>query len=846
MICQSRLACLVLTATIALFSRHAAAQGYLFNQYGAPPTNALTDNTLAFAQGDFNQDGRLDFAVAEYLSGGYPGVGIYLAQSDGTYQLNQVINLDAEVTSDNLYTIAVADINGDGLPDIVCVGGTSGNVYALLGEGNGLFQSAVVTATGIPGVNYIAVGDFNGDGLADVALDTTYGGYAGIYVLLSNGDGTFGAANATGIGGQGVITGDWNGDGKLDLATTNPDAQSVYVQLGNGDGTFQSPITTAFSSDVYPSSLAGADMNGDGKLDLVVGLAYNSLAVLLGDGNGSFQTPIITGGLGFAWSGVVGIATGDFNGDGKLDVAADTYYGAWVLLGQGNGTFKSSPQGYGTTTITNGVGGVLAGDYNLDGKLDLAQLVDAGTLFPPFSILTNNGNGTFLSGVSLQNAKKTADTFGVVSADFNKDGIPDLVAINKSTNNLSVFLGKGKGEFLTPKIYATGNNPDSVAVGDFNRDGYEDLAVTNYNDGTVSVFLNKGNGTFQNQATYAVGARPFAIVTADVNNDGKLDLVVAGGSALLTVLLGNGNGTFQTMTSYGAGASTSVALADFNGDGNVDAVLAGGTCNIFSVAVMFGDGDGGFGAPQCVSIFPGDSVVSVAAGNIGGFGVQDIVVGFGGCTVQCIGVLLNNGDGTFQSPAFYYTSQYNSVYSLLLADVNGDGNLDIVASAEPYVAVLLGNGGGGFGEAQEWYGNTGTGPNGVAVADFNGDGSPDVAATNANGTNGVSLNLFLSNPVGVFSSSSLNFGPVKIKSSSTLTLTLTNQSSTKLSVSKIAITGSGFTQTNSCGTLVAAYANCTVNVTFKPTVKKAYSASLAFTDSTAGPKRTIPLVGTGD
>jgi hypothetical protein len=589
-------------------------------------------------------------------------------------------------------------------------------------------------------------------------------------------------------------------------------------------------------------------MNGDKKLDLVVGTAYDTgLSVLLGNGDGTFQSPIYTA---FSTNNVPrAIVTGDFNGDGKVDVViAGDGYGPEVFLGTGTGTFKANPEIYGPQLGWNGPNLIVAGDYNLDGKLDFAVLPIVSSL--PFEIFTNNGDGTFLSGRTLNAGK---GTYATASADFNGDGKADLIAVNSGSNNVSVFLGNGNGTFQASKVYATGSEPKSVAVGDFNGDGRPDLAVANYNEGTVSILLNNGDGTFKKQVKYSVGQSPKAIVAIDLNGDGKLDLVIGSGNAL-AVLLGKGDGTFQSVTYYGSGQSYfSLAIADFNGDGNLDAAVLTSNSELV-LGIMFGNGSGGFGTAVPVSIFPIDQVESVAAGNLRGFGVQDLVVG-GSCCAGLVGVLLNNGDGTFQNVLSFPTTAIGQASSIALADMNGDGALDVVAAGNPGVAVLLGDGTGYLLGDMVWYGSSGQGggvgvtPNGITLADFNGDGSLDLAVVEDKGsTVAGALSLFLSNPVAVFSSSSLNFGSVKVGSNSMLTLTLTNQSGTTLMVSSIAITGSGaldYSQTNTCGTSVAAYASCTVTVTFTPLAKGTHKASLKFIDSAVGPSRTIPLSGTG-
>src|SRR5216684_1815090 len=231
--------------------------------------------------------------------------------------------------------VAVGDFNGDGVPDLVVANEGSNNVSVLLGNGQGAFQAAQNFAAGT-NPQSVAVGDFNGDGKLDLAVANE--GSGDVSVLLGNGDGTFqtAVAIATGTNPQSVAVGDFNGDGNLDLAVANGGdfssgaGSNVTVLLGNGDGTFQT--ARAFAVDDIPQSVAVGDFNGDGKLDLAVAnLRSGDVSVLLGNGDGTFQ-----GAVNYAAAGASSIAVGDFNGDGKLDLAVASG-SVSVLLGNGDG-----------------------------------------------------------------------------------------------------------------------------------------------------------------------------------------------------------------------------------------------------------------------------------------------------------------------------------------------------------------------------------------------------------------------------------------------------------------------------------------------------------------------------
>ena len=296
----------------------------------------------------------------------------------------------------------------------------------------------------------------------------------------------YGAGGAT----YGGAMGDFNGDGRLDLAVVDYDNGAVDVLLGKGDGTFQSEV--AYPTGSAPYAVAVGDFNGDGKLDLAVANGCTncpfggSVSILLGKGDGTFQTHV-----DYATGNNPGaIAVGDFNGDGKLDLSvvntSDSTVG--VLLGNGDGTFQTQVA-YPTaaTACCQSVVGV--GDFNGDGNLDL--VVAAGT---GVSVLLGKGDGTFQAHVDYSGG-------GAAVGDFNRDGKLDL------TGGASVLLGHGDGTFGTP--ISTGAAGGNTALGDFNGDGKLDMAVANNYDGsTISVLLGNGDGTFSAAVNYAAGSNP--------------------------------------------------------------------------------------------------------------------------------------------------------------------------------------------------------------------------------------------------------------------------------------------------------------------------------------------------
>ncbi len=352
------------------------------------------------------------------------------------------------------------------------------------------------------------------------------------------------------------------------------------------------PVVT-YSDSGLPYSVAAGDFNGDGKLDLAL-LNSGTIGVLLGNGDGTFRAAVnYDSGGGAAEGGSVAIA--DVNNDGKLDLAVlnSDAGGPAVLLGNGDGTFGPAA-GYYLGAAGGGWGGSVAfADLNADGKPDL--LVDLAACATSVIVLLGNGDGTFASTECGSGQSYYSGGWGdnsITSADLNGDGRPDVIAANGEyavSNNIGVLLGNGDGTLQPVSTYdAGGLGPLSVAVADVNGDHKPDLVVANcglagcpaygLGEGSVAVLLGNGDGTFQPAVAYdSAGVGAFAVAVADVNGDGEPDLVVANaGSNNIGVLLGNGDGTFQPAVSFASGGSypRSIVLMDVNGDGRPDVLVA--------------------------------------------------------------------------------------------------------------------------------------------------------------------------------------------------------------------------------------------------------------------------------
>ena len=631
-------------------------------------------------------------------------------------------------------SVAAGDLNGDLVPDLALANAGDDTASVLLGNGDGTFQPARSVYLGQgAGPQAVAIGDFNRNGRPDLAVANT--GSNTVALLLGNGDGTFQATVTLGAGvsPSSVAPGDFNGDGQPDLAIANTGSNTVSVLLGNGNGTFQP--ARSFAVDGGPFFVTIGDVNRDSRSDLVVANSGSGrIAVLQGHGDGTFQTPLYLapGNMLSVWS----VAVGDFNGDGRPDLVpanpgADTVS---VLLGNGDGTF-----GIGTGFAAGpGPTSVVPGDFNNDGKLDVAVAND------------RDGSARGIEhrlGAARQRRRElpgAADLRGrqhVVGrgrGDFNADGAPDLAAANTASTTVSVLLGYGDGNFPAALTIAVGHNPEGLAAGDFNGDGRPDLAASNAGSNTISVLLGNGNGTFQQPLTFAAGQVPVFVAVGDFNRDTRQDLVVANyGSnhyysdtvaSTVSVLLGNGDGTFQAPRTFEAGSGPhGIAVGDFNRDGTQDLAVANLGAypqRATTVAVLLGQGDGTFSAPQTFEA--GHALTGVAIGDFNRDGLQDLTLSSGDDAT--VSVLLGNGNGTFQAVRSFGAG--NSPKSVAVGDFNADQTPDLVVTDHfsDTVSVLLGNGDGTF-LARQWV-DTGRNPAWVSVGDLNGDGVQDLAVAN--------------------------------------------------------------------------------------------------------------------
>ena len=560
------------------------------------PTIIQTPNIGIYALSlvDVNHDGKLDIvALEQSLTGPSVTVGIFLGKGDGVFSTGKEY-----ATTGNVYSLVVADVNGDAHPDIVL-----NNGQLLLGNGDGTFKFGKTIPIPSNTVSLVAA-DFNKDKKTDLAL-VTLTDIVGVF--LGNGDGTFQSPTwYSGVYQCGAITtADLDGDGNLDLvlgsqtgggfAPSNNVAGGtggLGVLMGNGDGTFRGALAYQTGATLFNYAYAIADINGDGNQDVIT-----PFSLLAGNGKGTFTVK-----TGTQFPGVTGsnagqiIRTADLNNDTKIDAVVTTVTGtaeAKVFLNTGAGKFKA-----GATLPVQNVIDVNIADFNGDKIPDLALLSYTPGSGIAVHVLLGKGDGTFNSPLGVTLPAEAAKSTGgrIYSADINHDGKMDLVVLNvgdfqnSENGGTYVLLGNAKGGFTMSDDLTDVPNPYDAAIGDFNKDGKLDLVVSTTDlNGSISappmIFLGSGTGTFGvGKSLPTISYIPMHLSAADFNGDGKLDLLLGSccGLATTSILLGNGNGTFQPEQILQVAESPAqLAVGDLNGDNRPDIVTYSGVANGF-------------------------------------------------------------------------------------------------------------------------------------------------------------------------------------------------------------------------------------------------------------------------
>ncbi|MEM9273769.1 MAG: FG-GAP-like repeat-containing protein [Cyanobacteria bacterium P01_F01_bin.143] len=562
-------------------------------------SNSLNDSLI---KGRFNDD-QLD----DVLLGGRTfltldgSVSVLLSREDQTFQ---EINI-----AEDVFSVAIADFNNDNLDDIILENsysyGNPATVSVLLNNGDETFTESTNIQLENNSVGDIATADFDGDRFQDAAL---FYGYE-VVILSGQGDGNFTRLNSipTPSLANSLNAEDFDGDGIIDLIIednfnpSNDDLKNISIIRGLGDGNFASALDIPSLQQRNPDFVAVGNFNNDGNDDILA--SGQQTIIALGNGDNSFGNAQVLSINNYPSS----ILIEDFNGDGIDDIATVDNLGSdrdlvSVLVNRGDGSF-ANPRNF---EVDQRSEFLVSGDFNGDGNLDLAT---ASGSYPDYniSVLIGQGDGNFGQQITVESGLRP---FGFVSTDFNNDGLDDLAVVNRSrreiepgdndggvsfNTDVSILLSNGDGSFnnvATSTINTA--NPQSINLGDFNGDGLNDVVLAIepvYSSTNITILLNQGDGTFGDAIQYETqftGIDEPSLQIADFNGDGILDIAVS--NSYVEVFAGNGDGTFGDSIVLTGITSRDSAVGDFNSDRRQDIVLTGGFDN-GKVVILTNDSD---------------------------------------------------------------------------------------------------------------------------------------------------------------------------------------------------------------------------------------------------------------
>jgi FG-GAP-like repeat/Immunoglobulin I-set domain len=697
--------------------------------FGAEIESSAPFSPAAYiATGHFDADANLDVAVPTFGQ-----VAVLLGNGDGTFQAPVYYNAGQYPTG-----LVAADLTGDGKLDLIETSGSVGGLVVLPGNGNGTF-GASVEHSGFPNPGGLAVGDFNDDAKLDVAMTVNS---TAVAVLLGTGGGALGPATIIKVGGglAAITAADLNDDTILDLAVTT----SAYVGIlrGNGDGTFRAAVE--YPSGFVLSVLVPADLDGDGKTDLVgLRTSYYYYGIsgivvpMLQQSNGSFsvESAFVSG------VGSLSLTTEDFNEDGHPDFAtADTGSSTVsILFGEGENQLQAPT----FAPVQGPTQFLLPGDFDGDGHPDLLTV---GTNYDgPLQVVRVLDR----SVSPLPSVEVDSYPISAAATDFDHDGSLDLAVLTQYSG-LRIFPGNGDGTFQEPVFYSiSGNTARWIVAGDFNGDGFADVAIQDFSGSgsQIETLLNDGTGQLMQGPAIALPHGLAGLIADRLDPGPTLDLAGTNGDCCdqsfdtVLVLHGNGDGSFQTPVEYPTGSRPAGLAAGFlNGDKAADLVVA--NSNDTNLTILLNDGNGGF-QPTLIGI--GWSPAAVTMGDFDNDGKTDVATVNPGSSNAS--VLLGTGDGGFQAPVTYPAPGSSAGIAAvnfggqgpdLAISAPGDNALEILFNANLSVqtlyahTVLLG------GEARFVGGASGSG---ILTYQWNKNGSPLSDGANLSGSHTAVLTI---------------------------------------------------------------------------------------------------------
>jgi gliding motility-associated-like protein len=760
---------------------------------------------------DIDGDGKLDLALVNSSN-----VSIFRNTSTPGSITASSFAGRVDFPAGSSMSVDFSDIDGDGKPDMVFQNGIIGtfsvcrNISTPGSIVEGSFETKVDFATG-NNPQDVGIADIDGDGKPDIVTvnntSNTVSVFRNTSISGSINSGSFAAKVdfTTGSGPRNVIFGDIDDDGKPDMVVVNNDGQSVSVFRNTStsgsinSGSFAEKVD--FTTGTSPNGISIGDVNGDGRPDLIItNYGSNTVSVLKNTSTSgsittsSFATKVdLTTG-----SGPIGIAIADVNGDGRPDLAIVNTGSNTVSVIQ-NIMSDSYPPAITSFTPTSGPIGteVTITGTNFDATpannivwfgavkaivtavtaTQLTVTVPTGSTYQPITVTVNGltaysskpFNVTFPSShvidasafaAKMDFASGTAPWFSAIG-DIDGDGKPDFVIGNPNSNMVSVYRNTSSsgsvtaGSFATKVDFTTGSSPNDIVIGDIDGDGRLDVVVTNQNSNSISVFRNIStpgsitSGSFANKVDFTTGNSPYYIAIGDIDGDGKPDLAVTNWAGNTVSVFRNtstsgsiNSGSFATKVDFTIGTYPSgVGIGDIDGDGKPDLVVnivSNNTVSILRNTSTSGSiTTGSFAANVDFPI--GTGPLDVVIGDLDSDGKPDLAIT--NSSSNSVSVLRNTSTsgsitaGSFAARVDFTTG--TSPWGVAIGDIDGDGKQDLVVAGFSTMAVSIfrntGSSGsitsGSFATKVDFI--TGSDPLSVALGDLDGDGKPDLLATNS-------------------------------------------------------------------------------------------------------------------
>jgi hypothetical protein len=670
------------------------------------PRIAAGGGPVALVADDLDGDAAIDLAALNDISG---TLSLMLQDDTGGFSA-RLLPIPAGSAA-----LVAARLDGDALPDLV--GAAESSDYVWVARSTKAFTVFAPFAVGTRPAS-LAAGDLNGDLFDDVVVGNRES--ADVSVLLNDSTGSFDAQRRFGAGGavHAITVGDLDRDRKLDVVAAT-ETQSIVVLYGDGTGSLGP--STAIEVSIRPAAILAGDLNDDERIDFIVLEAppidaASRIAIVLGAGERTFASPLyVDSGIAAA-----GMTVADIDDDARLDVVIGGVGSVSVMYGRGNGTFDG-PVSF---VVSREANAVAVADFDADGNADVGY---ADSEADALSILWGLGGRRLAAERTIE-----VDGLGVVrvlSGDLDGDGRIDLVSVNELSDDVSVLLNKGDGEFAPPTHIEADQNLAAAAVGDLDGGGQLDLVTASASiacSDCLTVFEGTGGGTFEEHRRLVTAAGVLALAVVDIDGDAAGDIVSLD-RAGLSAFAGLGDWSFAPELRIEAGTEPrSFEVGDLNGDAYTDLAVANSGSR--DVSVLLAAGTGGFEPQRRLPL--AFAPVRIRVADLNADGTADIVVRGS----DRLSVLLGFGGGAFAPEWPLITTASGGAFDL--ADVNDDGWLDFVTLAQG-TAIYPGLPDLRFGAPQLFAGN----PLAIDLRalDINGDEVADIVTANASLQGSISV-----------------------------------------------------------------------------------------------------------